>query len=66
MKRSLSFLATSAVTLVMLHGLCSRVMAAPPDLTAGGVPNEDPAVTINLGATGARGWIYSNPIYLVE
>ena len=33
-------------------------MAVAPDLTAGGVPNEDPAVTINLGPTGARGWVY--------
>ena len=30
--------------------------AAPPDLTAGGVPGD--SVTINLGATGLRGWIY--------
>ena len=30
--------------------------AAPPDLTAGGVP--DSTLTINLGPTGMRGWIY--------
>jgi hypothetical protein len=33
------------------HGL-----AAPPDLTAGGVPNN--TRTINLGPTGMRGWVY--------
>jgi hypothetical protein len=32
------------------------VLAAPPDLTAGGVPG-DP-VTISLGPTGLRGWVY--------
>jgi hypothetical protein len=32
------------------------LQAAPPDLTAGGVP--DTTRTINLGPTGARGWVY--------
>ncbi|HSP41422.1 MAG TPA: DUF6288 domain-containing protein [Luteolibacter sp.] len=31
-------------------------MAAPPDLTAGGMP--DNTRTINLGPTGMRGWVY--------
>ncbi|HSP41421.1 MAG TPA: DUF6288 domain-containing protein, partial [Luteolibacter sp.] len=31
-------------------------MAAPPDLTAGGMPNN--TRTTNLGPTGMRGWIY--------
>ena len=30
--------------------------AAPPDLTNGGVPGD--TVTINLGPTGLRGWVY--------
>ena len=30
--------------------------AAPPDLTNGGVPGD--SKTINLGATGMRGWVY--------
>ena len=42
----------------MLYTIVTVSMAAPPDLTAGGVPNESPAITINLGPTGARGWVY--------
>jgi hypothetical protein len=34
----------------------TQVMAAPPDLTAGGVP--DNTRTTNLGPTGMRGWVY--------
>ena len=40
---------------VLVGGYC---MAAPPDLTNGGVPSDDPYITINLGPTGARGWVY--------
>ena len=34
--------------------------AAPPDLTAGGVP--DNTRTINLGPTGLRGWVYHTSV----
>jgi hypothetical protein len=47
-----------AACLVILCATFTSSMAAPPDLTDGGVPNEDPAITINLGPTGARGWVY--------
>jgi hypothetical protein len=40
---------------VLVGGYC---VAAPPDLTNGGVPSDDPYITINLGPTGARGWVY--------
>lgn len=46
------------LSFALLYSIVATSMAAPPDLTAGGVPNEDPAVTINLGPTGARGWVY--------
>jgi hypothetical protein len=36
--------------------LASGTQAAPPDLTAGGIP--DNTRTINLGPTGVRGWVY--------
>ncbi|MGB1130018.1 MAG: DUF6288 domain-containing protein [Haloferula sp.] len=42
--------------------MVGTVLAAPPDLTSGGVPDEDPAITINLGPTGARGWVYHEKI----
>ena len=42
--------------------MVGAALAAPPDLTSGGVPNEDPAITINLGPTGARGWVYHERI----
>ncbi|MFK7849884.1 MAG: DUF6288 domain-containing protein [Akkermansiaceae bacterium] len=45
-------------TLGTIAVLANSTMAAPPDLTAGGVPNEDPAITFNLGPTGMRGWAY--------
>jgi autotransporter-associated beta strand protein len=41
----------------LLFGLGSTVTAAPPDLTAGGVPND--TSNINLGPTGMEGWIYN-------
>ena len=39
-----------------LLGTAIVIEAAPPDLTAGGVPGD--SVTMNLGATGIRGWVY--------
>lgn len=33
-------------------------LAAPPDLTAGGVPDPSNNRTFNLGPTGMRGWAY--------
>lgn len=35
---------------------CGTAAAAPPDLTTGGVPGD--SITINLGPTGLRGWVY--------
>ena len=57
-KRTRSLVASPLFSLAIL--LCGSMpaAAAPPDLTAGGVPNEDPARTINLGPTGLRGWVY--------
>jgi beta-lactam-binding protein with PASTA domain/methionine-rich copper-binding protein CopC len=43
---------------VIYYGLGSVSFAAPPDLTAGGVPND--TANINLGPTGMEGWIYNN------
>jgi autotransporter-associated beta strand protein len=40
----------------LLLGLCGMVHSAPPDLTAGGVPNS--TWNINLGPTGMEGWAY--------
>ncbi|HSP41504.1 MAG TPA: DUF6288 domain-containing protein, partial [Luteolibacter sp.] len=40
----------------LLTILASHAQAAPPDLTAGGVP--DNTRTTNLGPTGLRGWVY--------
>ena len=42
--------------LMMMLCLVTGIQAAPPDLTAGGVPGD--TLTINLGPTGARGWVY--------
>jgi hypothetical protein len=50
------------LTFSILFTTAGASMAAPPDLTAGGVPNDDPYVTINLGPTGARGWVYHDYI----
>jgi hypothetical protein len=44
----------AALTALLLAA--SQVTAAPPDLTAGGAP--DNTRTINLGPTGMRGWVY--------
>jgi len=46
------------IIIVLCVAVVRTGMAVVPDLTAGGVPDEDPAITINLGPTGARGWIY--------
>lgn len=44
--------------LATLYVMFASALAAPPDLTDGGVPNEDPVRTFNLGPTGMRGWTY--------
>jgi len=49
---------TDIVIVMLCVAVVRTGMAAAPDLTAGGVPDEDPAITINLGPTGARGWVY--------
>ena len=49
-KHLLSFLG------VLFLGLIGMAHAAPPDLTAGGVPNSNR--NINLGPTGMEGWVY--------
>ena len=55
-KRNQPLLPAAAALLVALF--IGAATAAPPDLTSGGVPNEDPALTFNLGPTGMRGWAY--------
>lgn len=40
----------------LLLGLCGMAHANPPDLTAGGVPNN--SWNINLGPTGMEGWAF--------
>ena len=40
--------------LLLISG--TTAMAAPPDLTSGGVPGD--SISFNMGATGARGWVY--------
>lgn len=47
-----------ASVFALLFAVTLTASAAPPDLTSGGVPNEDPAITFNLGPTGLRGWAY--------
>lgn len=42
---------------VLIVGLPNLLLAAPPDLTRGGKPDNDRRWT--LGATGARGWIWT-------
>jgi hypothetical protein len=49
-------LATTLSVVLALFLLILNTHAAPPDLTGGGVPND--ALTINLGPTGMRGWVY--------
>lgn len=49
--------AVAAVLVAVITSVISS-QAAPPDLTAGGVPNENPPITLNLGPTGLRGWVY--------
>ncbi len=44
------------LALVALLSGPMTVSAAPPDLTAGGVPGD--TLTTNLGPTGLRGWMY--------
>jgi hypothetical protein len=45
------------LVLAMLFSVITVSLAEPPDLTDGGVEPED-MITINLGPTGARGWVY--------
>ena len=54
------------LTLAALHSIVTVSMAAAPDLTAGGVPNEDPPHTFNLGPTGARGWAYHKSYFTTD
>jgi hypothetical protein len=42
--------------LLILLGAAIPAVAAPPDLTNGGVPGD--TISFNLGPTGARGWVY--------
>jgi len=51
-----------AILLVVGAILGANGLAAPPDLTNGGVPSDNPHITINLGPTGARGWVYHDGI----
>ena len=46
----------AALGIAMVFPFASLVRAAPPDLTNGGVPGDN--MTINLGPTGMRGWVY--------
>ncbi|MCU0780626.1 MAG: DUF6288 domain-containing protein, partial [Akkermansiaceae bacterium] len=39
-----------------MFGLPLNAPAAPPDLTAGGIPGD--TISFNMGPTGARGWVY--------
>jgi hypothetical protein len=50
-------LSALAGTLAALFLSASSSLAAPPDLTAGGVPGSNNR-TFNLGPTGMRGWAY--------
>mgnify|MGYP001812246784 CR=1 FL=1 len=61
-KRKDPVVAILGVVITLISMLAGSALAAPPDLTSGGVPNEDPAITINLGPTGARGWVYHEKI----
>lgn len=56
--RSRSLIVVLALPLTVFLCSGSLLRAAPPDLTSGGVP--DNTRTVNLGATGARGWIYND------
>ncbi len=48
------------IAAALLPGLAAMVAAAPPDLTQGGKPDTKHRLT--LGATGARGWIWSSSL----
>ncbi|MES2980861.1 MAG: DUF6288 domain-containing protein [Verrucomicrobiota bacterium] len=47
---------TMARLFILCMSSCLTLMAAPPDLTNGGVPTT--TKTLNLGPTGACGWLY--------
>ena len=51
---------TARSILALLLASSIAAFAAPPDLTTGGVPGD--SVTINLGPTGMRGWVYHNKV----
>jgi len=53
-KKRVGFIIMAAA---LLLGLPSMAVAAPPDLTQGGKPDNEHRWT--LGATGARGWVWS-------
>ena len=55
-KKSISSAVTLLAALTALALAAPDAMAAPPDLTAGGTP--DNTRTTNLGPTGMRGWVY--------
>jgi len=44
------------LNLALCLSALNPAFAAPPDLTAGGVPSD--TININLGPTGLRGWVY--------
>ncbi len=47
-------LVSLAISLLLASGI--PALAAPPDLTNGGVPGD--TISTNLGPTGLRGWVY--------
>ncbi|MES2980862.1 MAG: DUF6288 domain-containing protein [Verrucomicrobiota bacterium] len=47
---------TMARLFILCMSSCLTLTAAPPDLTNGGVPTT--TKTLNLGPTGAQGWLY--------
>ena len=47
-------------------GIGGQAAAAPPDFTKGGKVPADATHDWNLGATGARGWIYSEKMVTSE
>lgn len=54
------------LTFAILSTFIAASMAVVPDLTAGGVPNDDPPLTFNLGPTGARGWAYHQTYFTTD
>ena len=52
----MTIITQARLALAVMLFLSTTTMAAPPDLTNGGVPGD--TLTINLGPTGLRGWVY--------